>query len=237
MSRIVDLVQGSPEWHAYRATHFNASDAAAMLGLSPHESRGDLLRRMALGQTPDVSPAQQRVFDRGHEFEAQARPWAEEIVGDELFPVVLEADAEDWDGLPLSASVDGLTMLDDFAFEHKTLNESLATALDAGEIPEQYHPQMEQVLMLTGAEKVLFMASSGTREDMRHAWYESRAEMRERILAGWRQFAADMASYEPTEPTPEPVANPQDALPAVSVQVAGEIAVEDNLPRFGEALR
>ena len=75
MSRIVDLIQGSPEWHQYRATHFNASDAAAMLGLSPHESRADLLRRMALGETTEVSPAQQRVFDRGHEYEATARPW------------------------------------------------------------------------------------------------------------------------------------------------------------------
>ncbi|MFP4104858.1 MAG: lambda-exonuclease family protein [Phycisphaerae bacterium] len=236
MSRIVDLIQGSPEWHAYRAKHFNASDAASMLGISLYESRGDLLRRMALGQTPEVSPAQQRVFDRGHEFEAIARPWAEEIVGDELFPVVLEADAEDWDGLPLSASVDGLTMLDDVAFEHKTLNEALATALDAGEIPEAYHPQMEQVLMLTGAERCLFMASAGDRDEARHAWYESRPEMRERLLNGWAQFRADLAEYRHRETRPEPVAEPQAELPTVRVQVSGEIAVSDNLGEFGAAL-
>ena len=236
MSRIVDLIQGSNEWHQYRATHFNASDAAAMLGLSPHESRADLLRRTALGETPEVSPAQQRVFDRGHEYEATARPWAEEIVGDELFPVVLEAEPEDWDGLPLSASVDGLTMLDDTAFEHKTLNPTLATALDAGEIPEQYHPQMEQALMLTGASRCLFMASAGDRDDMRYAWYESRPEMRERLLNGWAQFRADLADYRHRETRPEPVAEPQAELPTVRVQVSGEIAVSDNLGEFGVAL-
>lgn len=236
MSRISDLIQGTPEWHQYRATHFNASDAAAMLGLSPHESRADLLRRMALGDTPEVSPAQQRVFDRGHEYEDTARPWAEEIVGDELFPVVLEAEPEDWDGLPLSASVDGLTMLDDTAFEHKTLNQALATALDAGEIPEQYHPQMEQVLMLTGAGRCLFMASAGDRDEERHAWYESRPEMRERLLNGWAQFRADLADYQYRETRPEPVAEPQAELPTVRVQVSGEIAVTDNLGKFGAAL-
>ena len=236
MSRIVDLIQGSPEWHEYRVTHLNASDAAAMLGLSPHESRADLLRRMALGETPEVSPAQQRVFDRGHEYEATARPWAEEIVGDELFPVVLEAEPEDWDRLPLSASVDGLTMLDDTAFEHKTLNQTLTTALDAGEIPEQYHPQMEQVLMLTGASRCLFMASAGDRDEMRHAWYESRPEMRERLLNGWAQFRADLADYRHRETRPEPVAEPQADLPSVRVQVSGEIAVTDNLGEFGAAL-
>ena len=29
------LIQGSPEWAAYRREHFNASDAPAMLGISP----------------------------------------------------------------------------------------------------------------------------------------------------------------------------------------------------------
>ena len=32
---------------------------------------------------------------------------------------------------------------------------------------------MEQGLLLTGAEKCLFMASNGDRETMRYAWYES----------------------------------------------------------------
>ena len=41
--QIVQLTQGSPEWHAHRAKHFNASDAAAMLGISPYMSRDELL--------------------------------------------------------------------------------------------------------------------------------------------------------------------------------------------------
>ena len=32
--QITGLIQGSAEWHAHRANHFNASDAPAMLGES-----------------------------------------------------------------------------------------------------------------------------------------------------------------------------------------------------------
>ena len=33
-----DLIQGSPEWHAHRAAHFNASDTPAMMGVSDRKS-------------------------------------------------------------------------------------------------------------------------------------------------------------------------------------------------------
>lgn len=79
--KILNLVQGSPEWDAHRATHFNASDAPAMLGCSPYMTRSELLHRMHTGITPEVDPATQRRFDEGHQAEQLARPLAEEIIG------------------------------------------------------------------------------------------------------------------------------------------------------------
>ena len=35
MTTIVKLVQGSPEWHTHRGQYRNASETAAVLGLSP----------------------------------------------------------------------------------------------------------------------------------------------------------------------------------------------------------
>ena len=35
MSRIVQLTQGSPEWLEYRRSRRNASETAAVMGLSP----------------------------------------------------------------------------------------------------------------------------------------------------------------------------------------------------------
>jgi len=46
--KIVNLIQGTPEWHAHRAQHFNASDAPAMLGASTNQIR--VLRGAANGQ-------------------------------------------------------------------------------------------------------------------------------------------------------------------------------------------
>ena len=35
MSKIINLVQGSPEWHEHRRLNRNASESAAVLGISP----------------------------------------------------------------------------------------------------------------------------------------------------------------------------------------------------------
>lgn len=225
------LQQGTPEWLAHRARHFNASEASAMLGLSSYKPRAELLREKATGIVPDVDPNTQARFDRGHEYEAAARPWAEEIIGAELYPMVFSAEV---DGLPLSASTDGITMLEDVTWEHKTLNQDLAAALDSGHIPVEYWPQMEQGLILTRAEKCLFMASNGDKDTMRYAWYESKPEMRAKLLAGWKQFMEDVANYQHVEAPAEVVGATVEGLPALLVQVEGRV-VATNLDAFHAA--
>ena len=116
-----NLTQGSPEWLAFRASHCTASDAAAMLGISPYKTREALLQEKATGIRPEVDAATQRRFDEGHRLEALARPLAEKIIGEELYPVTGSSDEYP----RLAASFDGLTLLGDTAWEHKTLNASL----------------------------------------------------------------------------------------------------------------
>ena len=115
-----DLPQGSAAWHEHRAAHFNASDAPAMMGCSPYKTRSELLHEAATGITPHVDADTAYRFEAGHRFEQLARPLAEAILGEDLFPVV-GTDAEGW----LSASFDGITMDERVAFEHKTLNAEL----------------------------------------------------------------------------------------------------------------
>lgn len=228
---VIPMQQGTPEWHKHRARHYNASEAAAMLGLSKYQSRADLIREKATGLTPDVDAGTQKRFDDGHKFEAQAREWAEEIIGEELYPVTV---AEEINTLPLSASLDGLTMAGGIAWEHKTLNAELEAALKAGEIPPEYHPQMEQQMLLTGAEKCLFMASKGDKESALYVWYESRPDLRQQLLAGWTQFREDAKSYTP--PPREEVAQgdtPED-LPVLRVEVTGSV-LASNLDQYRNA--
>lgn len=232
-----DLQQGSAEWHAHRAQHFNASDAPAMMGCSPYMTRTELLHRLHTGLVPEVDAATQRRFDDGHRFEALARPLAEKIVGEDLYPVTGSEGR-------LSASFDGLTLMEDVAFEHKTLNDELRACMrDEGNgynLPKQYQVQMEHQLMVSGAERVLFMATKwdgDTLMEERHCWYASDPQLRAQIAAGWKQFEADLAEFVPAEVVEKPVAQAVTALPSVSVQVTGEIAVRDNFPAFEVALR
>ena len=232
--KTLTLQQGSPEWAAHRARSLNASELSAAMGLSSYITRAELIKQKATGIVPDVDAATQYRFNKGHEFEDIARPWAEEIIGEELFPVVLACEV---DGLPLSASLDGQTMTGDCTFEHKSGNAKLFASLDMGVIPEEYHPQMEQGLMISGAEKCLFMASSGDKDTMRYAWYESSPTLRAKIIPTWMKLQADIEAYVPTEPAVPVVATPQKLLPAVSVRVDGALQINDNLSLFGVALR
>lgn len=225
---MMDMAQGSPEWHRHRAASCNASDLAAVMGLSSYTTRAELIRQKALGIIPEIDAETQRRFDRGHEYEALARPWAEEIIGEELYPVTLSADH---DGLPLSASVDGITLAEHVTWEHKTLNAALAAALDAGEIPEEYRPQMEQGLLISGASRCLFMASSGDRETMRYAWYEPDPALRAKILPTWRQFLEDVQNYQHVEHAPAPEGRAPETLPALRIEVKGMVAAS-NLAEF-----
>lgn len=98
------LIQGSKEWHEHRLAHFNASDAPAMLGISPYKTRTQLLHEMATRIVDaEFDGATQRRFDDGHRFEALARTIAESIIGDDLYPVVCSEGK-------LSASFDGVTL-------------------------------------------------------------------------------------------------------------------------------
>ena len=236
----LNLQQGTAAWAEHRATALNASDAPAMMGYSPYRSRQDLIRERATGIVDaDINPAQAKRFADGHRFEALARPLAEEIVGEELFPVVGKSGK-------YSASYDGLTLLEDTAFEHKTLGEALRyTPWDEGNgdhLPLHYRIQMEhQCMVCPTIERVLFMASrwadDGTLLEERHCWYAPDPELRARIVAGWEQFEDDVTAYVP-EDHPAPVtAAPIESLPAVVVQVQGALTVAGNLPAFGEALR
>ena len=223
---IVPHQQGTPEWMQHRARSLNASDLAAALGLSPYLTRADLIERIATGIVPEVDTATQRRFDKGHEVEALARPLAEEVIGEDLYASVFAADVEGLD-LPLSASLDGHTLLNEATWEHKQANAALIASLNVGVIPEQYHPQMEQGQMLTGATRTLFTASNGTHESAVHVWYESRPELRAKIIPTWKQLMADVAAYEPTETKVKPVGKTPETLPALHIEVTGMVTASN----------
>lgn len=229
--QIHNLQQGTPEWHEHRAIYRNASHAPAVMGVSPYQTRTELLHQCSTGISPDIDDATQRRFDDGHRFEGLARALAEEIVGEDLYPVV-GSDGK------YSASFDGIAMGEDFIFEHKSINDAIRAVASAKELPEYLRVQMEHQLMVSGAGRCLFMASKWDNEgsllEEKHFWYEPDLDLRARIIAGWDQFEKDLAAYVPFEIVEKPQANAIMQLPALAVQIRGEV-LTSNLPAFTSA--
>lgn len=231
MPTIHNVAQGSAEWHALRARYFTASEAAAMMGCNPYETRSALLRRKASGIAEEPDAARQRLFERGHEAEAAARPIAETIIGEELYPATMTAEIE---GLPLLASLDGLTMDGSIAWEHKLMSERIIRALDeTGEPPMDHVWQLEHQLLVSSAECVHYWCSDGG-HDYRSVIYRSKPERRKALIEGWKQFQRDLQDPEATNfrPEPEPVqAKPVPGFGALVLRVEGRV-VASNLDAF-----
>lgn len=223
--KIHNVAQGSDAWHALRAKYHTASEAPVMMGESKQMKRTELLHAKKTGLDRDISWwVQKYLFDKGHEAEAMARPILESRIGEDLFPVVgTEGD--------LLASLDGCTMLGETLFEHKMWNEQLAADVRTGTLDGHYYWQLEQQLLVSGAEKVIFVCSDGTEQNFVSMEYTPVAGRAAKLVAGWKQFEEDLAAYEPVETVVEAVGKTPETLPALRIEVTGMVTAS-NLEQF-----
>ena len=226
----ITALQGSKEWLAIRAKHFTASEATAMMGASKYMTRDELLKQKHTGIAPEVDANKQFLFDRGHAAEAAARPIVEELIGDELSPITVSLEVE---GLPLLASLDGITFDGATVWENKLVNAELVRSIQSGELKPHYFWQLEQALLVTGAKRVIFTASDGTEINTHDLWYESNPDCRAALIAGWKQFAKDLAAYTPPEAIIEVIGKTPESLPALRIEITGMVTAS-NLAEFKE---
>jgi len=235
---IIKLEIGGAEWLKKNS----ASEAAAMLGISKYTTRSELLRYKATGIKKEVSPETQKLFERGHLAEKMARALIEDYINDDLYVYTGETEV---DGLTLSASFDGITEKQLIIFEHKLLNNDLRIAMQSGCIPAEYHPQLEQQLIVSDANEVLFVASNCiTSLDDEHYIipYSSDPDLRSDIIAGWKQFNIDLkklnADFEKNGlPEPEEIIEKKRprTLPLLSIEISGQVS-STNLDTYNNRL-
>lgn len=230
---IQNLVSNTNEWLRHRRLHNNASEAPMMMSASPNVSRNELLHMKATGLDREFSDwFQKNILDNGHIVEAAARPLAEEIVGEDLFPVSA-TDDEGW----LAASFDGQTMLEDRNWECKQWNEQKAADVREGKVPECDYWQLVHQQAVNPDSETLYMVTDGTKEKCVWLWFKASDTDIKRLKAGWRQFEQDLAEYVPAEPeAPKAEGKAPDALPALSVQVQGMVTAS-NLKEFEASAR
>lgn len=227
----INVTQGSEVWLKLRKGFFTASEAPMMMGDHKNISRNQLLDAKK-GWTTIVDDYLQALFDKGHATEEAARPLAAADVGEDLFPVTGSLEV---DGLDLLASFDGLTMFDDVCFEHKLFNKTLAENVLNNVLEPHYYWQLEQQLLVSGAEKCYFVTSDGTKDNWQSMYYVSVPERREALIKGWKQFAIDLESHEPQAKTEKVISNsPVRDLPAINYKMNG-LALESNLEAYKQA--
>lgn len=225
--QIVNVQQGTPEWHELRLTKFTASEAPAMMGASKYMSRDELLKLKSTGLVKEATSFQQSIFDKGHEAERLARPIVEKIINDELFPATGISDTES----QLLASFDGVTMMEDIIYEHKLWNEQLARDVEQKNLDPHYYWQLEQQLLVSNAKKAIFVVSDGSEDKFRYMEYEPVPERRITLIDGWKQFAEDLKKYEAPEVTAPVQGKAIMQLPALLVELEGVVKTS-NLPAY-----
>ncbi len=144
MNAIMKLVQGSEEWLAYRMGMRNASESAAVMGISPWTTPYQLWLQKTGRSVQETTPA----MAHGTRMEPQARAAYEDQTGHVMQPLVMQG------GL-YSASLDGITLEGDLILEVKApfrLKQStLWTEVAAGQVPRHYTVQIQHQLMVSKA--------------------------------------------------------------------------------------
>ncbi len=235
-----NIVAGTPEWHANRSNYRNASDAPVVLGCSPYKTRTQFLDEKTSGIAQEHDAGTQARFADGHRFEALARTIGEEILDDDLAPVVGSVGS-------ISASFDGLNLMGKKPWEHKSLNNEIRASLphqgrnsyhhnDGTKLGKVYRVQMEQQLLVCGDTKCLFSATrwdGDTLLEERHAWYHTDPALRAEILAAWEQFENDLEDHTPVARVAEAVGRTPETLPALRIEVTGMVTAS-NLQQYKE---
>lgn len=221
--KILNLVQGSAEWLKAREEHFNASEAPSIFGESKYKSRTVLLNEKK-GVKEKVSDHLQKLFDKGHETEDKARDLLEFETAETFDPIVGTLEVE---GLPLLASLDGISEDRKTIFEHKLWNEVLAENVRNQVLEPTYYWQLEQQLLVAGAERALFVVSDGTSVKREMMYYTSKPERRTKLIAGWHEFKKDLEAHEVKAKQEVIIAREQESFPVIQCSVEGSMVVSN----------
>lgn len=145
----LDLIQGSPEWHVWRATGIGASDAAALFGKSPYKTKRDLFfEKSGFGQPDDEDRSY--IYQRGHDTEDDIRSAFSDLTGIEVKPTCFE------NGIFL-ASLDGFDKRLGI-LEAKLVGKDVLAKIAKGETPEHHRIQVQSQLYSSEADKAFYAA-------------------------------------------------------------------------------
>ena len=204
----IELEQGSLEWHEHRAKYRNASEAGAVMGVSPYQTPRELWEsKNGIGK-----PFQGNVAtDYGIAMEPEALAMFEELWETELEPTVF-VDGE------YSASLDGYSVSSIMVEIKCPYQKQQSKLWQTEEIPEHYYWQMVHQQMVCKAKRCYFFVYIDDNHYRVTPMLPNQGDI-EKLRAAWDDFYAN-----PPEPKFQ---NRDDLIPLAEEYAALKAAADD----------
>jgi putative phage-type endonuclease len=205
--KIIDIPQGTPEWLALRYGYVTASQVPVLFDLSPYQTRLRLFEEKTLKKETQNTKGKEVLFARGHSAEAAGRIYLEERLGLDLKPAVLVSVLYP----DLMASLDGFCQKTKIIFEAKLVGAKVLEEIREGQIPSMHLCQVQTALLVSGAAKCLYFATSLEGDSHLAEIFPDLAYQEEIALAA-KKFMNCVRSGETPEPGERDFANVSDPL-------------------------
>jgi putative phage-type endonuclease len=197
--KIVNLQQGTPEWHRWRQGGIGGSDMPVLFGVSRFKTKHQLwLEKQGLAKSDDGKNGY--IKAQGHKREIVLRAYACDILGEPLAVTCIEGDLP-WQRV----SVDGITSDLGVSVEAKLMKRDAFIELrDHGIIPGEYAPQVRHQLETSTTPRALFVGVNDALDEKAHTFLDlNHRQLRDldtvdRGNAFWRQVQ-DGEEPEPDE--------------------------------------
>lgn len=152
--KIVNLEQGSPEWHGWRNSLITATDSPVLLGLSPYSTPYKLWQtKLGVIERQEANAAMQR----GSQLEPIARDKFISESGIFMAPACVESDEYNF----LGASLDGVSSNGEYILEIKCNGHFYHSKVLQGEVPNFHMAQMQHQLLVSKAKKCFYYSFDG----------------------------------------------------------------------------
>lgn len=155
--RIINLEQGSKEWHAWRQNIVGGSDAPAVMGESPYKTIRELYFEKQGIDIVEEEKSKAFIFERGKALEDIARRDVYSLTKYEFMPICAEHDTI----AGLGASFDGYNQSFGGPLEVKLVGaEVLKRAIEHDEIPRHHWIQLQHEMNICDGDEGLWFGGT-----------------------------------------------------------------------------
>lgn len=151
---IVNIEQGTPEWHKFRSTHLGASDTPIIMEMSPYRTPLQLWQQM-VGEGEAQKETEN--MKAGTMLESEIRAYVEDELDMVFKPAVLESSIILW----MSASLDGFSEDQNVILECKLNNKEKHELVRKKEISPDHYVQVQKQLLVSDADYCIYASKNG----------------------------------------------------------------------------